>query len=113
MRVWAEVLVLAAGLFVLALGVVQAARDRPSEWWVWGTGLALIAFGLFRQQLRHMKFGPSGIELAVAAALETPAAQLTSRDAPGRPNVAHLFRHPGGWGGTEDWYRPHRPGSQL
>ena len=56
--------------------MLQLARDRPVDWWLWATGLALVAFGLFRHQLRNMKFGAGGVELAVDPTLPGPAEQL-------------------------------------
>jgi hypothetical protein len=63
-------------LIVVALAIGQTLRDRPVDWWLWGSALALIAFGLFRHQLRHLKFGPSGVELAIEKALPGPREQL-------------------------------------
>lgn len=76
MRLRGEHLALVAGIAVISVAVLQILRDRPVDWWLWMTGIALVAFGLFRHQLRNMKFSASGMELAIDAALTSPAEQL-------------------------------------
>ena len=73
---------LVAGLLVVTIAVIQVVRERPVDWWLWATGLALVVFGLFRYQLTHLKLGPSGIDLAVDSALPSPREQLAKPTQP-------------------------------
>lgn len=77
-----EHVVLVAGFAVIGFAVLQLDRGRSADWWLWGTGLAFVALGLFRQQLRNMKLSPSGIELAIEASRTSPAAQFAAPTQP-------------------------------
>jgi hypothetical protein len=77
-RLRGEHVVLIAGLALIAFAAVQAFRDR-SDWLPWAAGVALIALGLFRQQLRNLKFGPGGVELAVSEALTAESSESARR----------------------------------
>ncbi len=73
-RLRSEHVVLATGLLLIAFAAYQASRDR-SDWLPWAAGIVLVGFGLFRHQLRNLKFGPGGVEMAVSDALSNQAPQ--------------------------------------
>ncbi len=67
---------------MIAVGVGLAVAGRRTDIWLWVAGLTLIALGLFRERMRGVKAGPSGIELAIAEALSSPVAQLATPSQP-------------------------------
>lgn len=64
-----EHVVLVAGLLVIVFAVYQAANGH-SDPLPWFGGIALVVLGLFRHQMRHFKFGPGGVEMAVSGVLQ-------------------------------------------
>lgn len=73
-----EHIVLAAGLLVIVFAVYQAPNGH-SDPLPWFGGIALVVLGLFRYQLRHLKFGPGGVQMAVSGVLQ--GEPVTSPDA--------------------------------
>jgi hypothetical protein len=63
-RPGSEAVAIIAGLASLVFAGLLAETDRPCEPFV-VAAIALVAIGMFRRQLSHFKFGPSGIDMAI------------------------------------------------
>ena len=97
MRLKGEHVVLVSGLALVTLAGLQAYRGASFEFLLLG-GIALVALGLFRHQLRSFKFGPSGIDMAIEEAAsgmeigDPSAKQVRDQlDAPSQPNDIKLL----------------------
>lgn len=74
-----EHFVLAVGLGLVVLGAYQLFQQRPYELAII-FGVALVAFGLFRYQLRHLKIGAAGLEMDAADVARQLAEPTQSSD---------------------------------
>ena len=73
-----ERVVLAIGFALLVVAVVLALVGRSPDVFLW-SGAGLIVLALFRGQIRHLKLGPGGVEVAIdeAKAVRVQLAEQT------------------------------------